>query len=117
MIYANLSEAAADYDRLMGNTEEDGVLVQMGRPDTFVPPHDRESLIMYILIGQPTGDFLYAILTNDLQSAVGRADMLNTIHFATLVRWVFNYAPMNCKGTPAAYDAWRTRGGLKGSVA
>lgn len=77
-----------------------------------IPLHMHEGLIAYVLTGRPTGHFLMAILTNDLRDAVSRADEENQPRIHEYVRFLYNYAPVGCWGSPEHYAAWVTQRGM-----
>lgn len=63
-------------------------------------------LIEYVEHGQRTGDFLRAVINNDLKDAVGRADSESKQALADIVGWLHNFAPSGCWGRPGAYEGW-----------
>jgi hypothetical protein len=52
------------------------------------------------------GGFLIALLTNDLRRACERADDTNGRHLLEWVKWLYNYAPSGCWGSPERFEAW-----------
>ncbi len=77
-----------------------------------LPMNLRPGLARHILIGQTTGSFLTALLSNDLADTVGRADPESLAALRELVRFVLNSTPPLCHGSRAAVKAWRSDGGL-----
>ncbi len=77
-----------------------------------LPFNLRPGLVRHVLIGQPTGDFLFALLSNDLADTVGRADPESLATLRELVRFVRTCTPPLCHGSRAAVKAWRSDGGL-----
>ena len=75
------------------------------------------SLKRYVLMGDPVGGFLSAVLENDLFGAVGMADERNAPEINRYVRWLYNYAPAVCKGSREARRAWQEAGGREGLAA
>jgi hypothetical protein len=71
-----------------------------------IPPHMHDGLIRYIVDGIPPGDFLTAVINNDLREAVGRADLLNRAALADYVMFFYNDAPSGCWGRPDAMETW-----------
>lgn len=73
---------------------------------TKIPVHMHQAVRDYIEHGLPPGDFLTAVLTNNLVEAVGRADDVN-IHaireWAHLLYWEL---PSDSWGSPAKIEAW-----------
>jgi len=56
-----------------------------------------------------TGGFLRAVLSNDLEQAVTRADKENREALPIIVTWVFNELPSGAWGSYEEYRAWVTR--------
>jgi hypothetical protein len=55
----------------------------------------------------PTGDFVTAVLENDLHNAVGRADHKSLAALSSIVAWVYNEMPAPAWGSPEKVAAWR----------
>lgn len=66
----------------------------------------KASLDRYAADGVPTGDFLRAVLSNDLKGAIGRADEQNLADLFEIVDYVYNDMPMACQGSPEKVEAW-----------
>lgn len=73
-----------------------------------------ESMIEYIMVGRPVGDFLEALLCNDLMKAVAKADLINIQRLQDYCMFLIGCAPIGCYGTPAAYKEWMKTGGVVG---
>lgn len=69
-------------------------------------PRIKQSLDDYGKHGIPTGDFLRAVLSNDLFGAFHRADPVSTATIAAIFWYVTNRLPPGCYGSEAAVDAW-----------
>lgn len=54
----------------------------------------------------PTGDFLRAVLENDLMQAMGRADESNRAAMFSICGYVYNELPSACHGSPEKVKAW-----------
>jgi hypothetical protein len=67
------------------------------------------SLQEYATTGRPVGDFLKAVLSNDLFDAVGRADDDNVRTIPQICSYVYNNMPSNCHGSREAYKEWIER--------
>jgi hypothetical protein len=65
-----------------------------------------DALNRYINDGVPLGDFLYAVVTNNLSEAVSRADRDNLFNLPALVIYLYNEAPMDCWGSKESYESW-----------
>ncbi len=74
--------------------------------ENHVPEHLHEGLIEYIAARRPTGDFLMAVLSNDLKGAVGRADEHSSLALGWIVGFLYNFCPANSWGSPEAVKAW-----------
>ena len=71
-----------------------------------IPEHMLEALSRYIDGHQPVGDFLTAVLKNDLRDACGRADDTNLANLPAFVAYLYNVAPSDCSGSPEKVKAW-----------
>ena len=71
-----------------------------------IPSHCRGSLRRYIEDHVPTGEFLQAVISNDLRGACCKADDINRHALYSYVFILYNYAPHQCWGSPEAYVAW-----------
>lgn len=67
------------------------------------PINLQESIQAYIL-GRPTGDFLRAVLENDLKGAALRADEHNARHLADILAYVYHEVPAFAWGSPEEVD-------------
>jgi hypothetical protein len=75
---------------------------------TDVPETLHYGLIQYIGARRPVGSFLTAVLENDLRQAVSRADFTNRERLHAIVIFLYNFAPGECWGSPAAVARWLT---------
>lgn len=66
----------------------------------------KESLDAYAKDGRETGDFLRAVLENDLKEAFGRADCISRWLMFPLVKYVYNDIPAACQGSPEKVRGW-----------
>lgn len=80
----------------------------------ILPSYMREPIIAYIENGRPVGDFLTALLSNDLMKAFERADENNMRAMRSWVIYLYNHAPAGCYGSPARHKAWLEHRGLDG---
>jgi hypothetical protein len=78
----------------------------------LIPCHMRGALDRYIGHGVPPGNFLTAVLCNDLREACGRADDINRVRLHDYLTFLYCDAPSDCWGSPAKFAAWVQRGGL-----
>lgn len=71
-----------------------------------IPAHMQESLSRWVEEGKVPGDFLQAVIRNDLRDAFGRADAGNLPLLQIYVQWFYNVAPMGCYGD-GALSTWK----------
>ena len=71
-----------------------------------IPDYMRNGIDLYIDHGITPGDFLTAVICNDLVGAVGRADSTNIHNLPAYANFFYNYAPSPCWGSKAKMDAW-----------
>lgn len=82
-----------------------------------IPEHMVSGLAYYVVNGRPTGDFLRAVISNDLFEAMGRADFSNIEILNEYVLFFVNDTPVGCWGLSTAYKRWTEGGGLLGVMA
>lgn len=71
-----------------------------------IPERIKESINRYSRDGVPTGDFLKAVLCNDLFGSLGRADDENRLALFNIGSYIYNEIPFTCWGSPEKYKAW-----------
>ena len=71
-----------------------------------LPQRTMHSLRRYADQRIPTGDFLYAVLTNNLMEAIGRADDENLEAIYGICMYVYNDIPATCHGSKEIVDEW-----------
>ncbi len=79
-----------------------------------IPRYCRASLRRWIEEGTEVGDFLTAVLSNDLRKAVCYADEDNRKALLAYVHFLHTDAPSECWGSPEKLKAWKEAGGLAG---
>jgi len=79
-----------------------------------IPEYMRGALDRYIDQGIPGGDFLNAVLENDLMKALGRADDANVNALPDYGMFLYNQAPSTSYGSPERVKDWIASGGLQG---
>ena len=79
-----------------------------------VPEWVLETLTAYVKTGRPTGDFLFACLTNNLSQAIGRADENSYAYLGNIMSWIYNRAPSACWHDEKAVKDWMRSGGAEG---
>ena len=72
----------------------------------YIPERMMGGLTRYIEDGIPPGDFLTAVISNDLAEAVGRADDENIRNLPAYVGYLYNKAPTSCWGSPGQMKRW-----------
>jgi hypothetical protein len=75
-------------------------------PNYHCPEDCVESLKRYVEHGIPVGDFLTAVLENNLREAFGRADIYNREALFDIVCYCWNEIPATCWGSPERVKAW-----------
>jgi len=71
-----------------------------------IPPHMMARLRAYLDNHEPVGDFLTAVLTNNLSDACSRADDTNIEIIPVYAAYLYNNAPAAAWGSPAKLKAW-----------
>jgi len=71
-----------------------------------VPDHTMDGLDMYINHKILPGDFLTAVLTNDLFGACARADAVNKKALPNIVTYIYNRLPSGCWGSTEIVNKW-----------
>lgn len=82
-----------------------------------LPEHMRDGMRRYIENGIMPGEFLAAVLCNDLIGALQNADDTNIDALPIYGRWLHNEAPVSCYGSAKAVATWMDRGGLRNLIA
>lgn len=79
----------------------------------LIPAHMVDAVRRYVLRGIPPGSFLTALLSNDFMGAVGKADDENQRALIGWARFLYNYVPNGCHGSPEHVAAWIEKGGIE----
>lgn len=79
-----------------------------------IPRETIEGIHRYVEHGIQPGDFLKAVIRNDLKEAVGRADHNNLRVLKLICQLIHNYAPSDCHGSREKLIAWMRVGGTEG---
>jgi hypothetical protein len=76
----------------------------------LLPDHMHEAITWWIEKGEPRpefmGDFMHALLMNDLMEAFARADHINIAAMHAWAMFLHNYAPLECFGSLEKMEAW-----------
>jgi len=81
---------------------------------SLLPEHIRGGVQRYIENGIRPGDFLQAVISNDLRESFIRADDTNIERMYDIICFFYNQAPLNCWGSAEHLAAWMKKGGLLG---
>lgn len=73
-----------------------------------------EGIMHWVVYGIEPGDFLRAVLRNDMMDAMGRADDINRHRMFELCTFLYNGMPAGSYGSRERYAAWKKKGGLEG---
>ena len=65
-----------------------------------------ESIMSYVEDRVPPGDFLEAVLENDLKESFERADDDNIRSMFEIVQFIYNEIPARCWGSPEKVKEW-----------
>lgn len=66
----------------------------------------KHSVDMYAKAGRPVGDFLEAVISNDLRGACSRADDTNIHLIPVYIAYLYNETPCGCWGSKELYKKW-----------
>lgn len=77
-----------------------------------LPEGSRLAIINYIVCGTKVGDFLAAVITNDLKAAWNYADYQNRQKIGQWVQFMYDQVPAACWGDTESLVAWRAKQGL-----
>ena len=68
-----------------------------------------DALRLYIEHGKQPGQFLTAVISNDLAEAVSRADDENINNLPAYIGYLYNEVPSGCWGSPDIMNAWMAK--------
>jgi hypothetical protein len=74
--------------------------------DFEIPEYMMPGLMRWIEEGVTPGDFLQAVLRNDLRAACEQADNTNKRNLPAYIAFLYNHAPSACWGSDSKVDAW-----------
>ena len=72
----------------------------------YIPSRMMGGIKRYIDHGVVPGDFLQAVICNDLQEACGRADEENLRNIPAYIGYFYNEAPAGCWGSKEIMQDW-----------
>lgn len=73
-----------------------------------IPDYMASGIRRYIDEGIAPGQFLTAVITNNLRNAVWYADDENQANLPAYIAYFYNEAPASCWGSPEKMGAWLT---------
>lgn len=75
----------------------------------MLPPHMRSGMRRWVELGVNSrpGSFLFAVVSNDLMEACGRADHENAQALPAYAVYLYNYAPSDCYGSRKNAESWQ----------
>lgn len=71
-----------------------------------IPERMHGGIMRYVEQGIEPGDFLSAVICNNLRGAVGCADDENIRLLPVYVAYFYNETPSGCWGSPARFYSW-----------
>jgi hypothetical protein len=78
-----------------------------------LPEHIQEGVKRYIEHGILPGNFLQAVICNDLKESFLLADDINIKRMFDIVHFFYNQAPSLCWGSYKEMEKWLLEGGLE----
>ncbi len=81
---------------------------------TLLPEHLRGGVREYIERGHLPGDFLCAVISNDLMKAFGYGDQTSRDALGEIMSFFWNEAPGGSHGSLEIMKTWSDGGGLEG---
>jgi hypothetical protein len=74
--------------------------------DFYIPFYMKGAIDRYVRLGIPPGDFLTAVISNDLAEAVGRADDINLRNLPAYVAYFYNEVDGRAWGSREKMERW-----------
>ena len=72
----------------------------------YIPIRMMDGLERYINHHVPPGDFLSAVIKNNLRATIERADDENIANLPAYIGFLYNEAPSQCWGSEQAFKNW-----------
>ena len=72
----------------------------------MIPQHTKYQIDEYVNNYMPPGDFVRAVLSNNLMEAFMRADDINMHCMKDIMKYVYNDIPSTCHGSAEIVDLW-----------
>lgn len=76
------------------------------RLEACLPKEAINDIEAYVKFGQPLGDFLTAIFSNNLFLACAKADIYNETLLFSYVEYIWNFTPSSCWGSKEIVLEW-----------
>ena len=77
-----------------------------------LPEHIRDGVQRYVERGIIPGDFLQAVIKNQLKESFALADRVNIDNMFAIVGFFYNEVPFGCWGSEEKMIKWNEKGGL-----
>ncbi len=107
-----MSALAAKYELADLDDRQEALLAELHPVvSARFPDRMRGPIVRYLVAGRRPGDFLQAVIRNDLREAVCRADDENQTLLLAWVHLLYMHAPTGSWGSPAALEEWIERRG------
>lgn len=71
-----------------------------------IPGTVLKSLYLYVEYGRKPGDFLTAVLSNQLFQAFQKADSASKAGLDSLIHFIWKHVPVKCYGDARAVERW-----------
>ena len=82
----------------------------------YIPERMMPGIRRYVEHGVRPGDFLSAVIQNNLSEAIGRADTENLENIPAFVTYFYNECPLGCWGSPEKMKSWMESKKIKSEV-
>jgi hypothetical protein len=80
----------------------------------LIPDYMWNGMVHYMVFGDRPGDFLSAVLRNDLMGALKQADSVNMKRIDDYGAFLYNYAPAGSFGSEEHFSNWIAHRGCVG---
>lgn len=88
--------------------------IRVGFQTYHIPPRMMGGIDRYVEQGIIPGEFLQAIICNDLRESVYKADEENMANLPAYVSYFYTHCPANCWGSRERMLEWHNKGGTMG---
>ncbi len=109
-----MTALAAEYEMADLDDRQEALLAELHPVvSARFPDRMRGPIVRYLVAGRRPGDFLQAVIRNDLRDAVSRADDDNQALLLAWVQLLYMHAPAGSWGSSAALEEWIERRGAR----